>query len=131
MPIDSTLLDGIIYTEFSGEINYDMVIKQIEFIHSLKDKVDIQYELHDHTNTEGIKLSAADIRQIAAYSLKIKDIFQHSYLAVYAPNDFTFGIARMFESIFELEAHSLNVRIFRSKEDAIRFLKDKMGEHAH
>jgi hypothetical protein len=60
---------------------------------------------------------------------KTKDIFKLSFLAVYAPNDFTFGIARMFETFYEMEKHPINARIFRSKEAAVEFLKEKMNEH--
>jgi len=127
MSIRSTVKDGIIFTEFSGEINYDVAIQQTEFIMSLKDRIVNQYELHDHTHTERINFSSNDIRKIAAYSIKTKDIFQHSFLAIYAPNDFTFGIARMFEAFFKLEGHPIDAGIFRDKEEAIQFLKTKMS----
>ncbi len=32
MPIKATLRDGIIYQEVSGEIDYDMVIEQIDYM---------------------------------------------------------------------------------------------------
>ena len=131
MPIQSTIIDGIIYTELSGQINYDIVIKQIDFISSLKGKIVNRYEFHDHTNTESINLTADDISKIAAYSIKTKNIFQHSFLAIYAPNDFTFGIARMFAAFYELEEHTIHAEIFRSKEDAIQFLKNKMSKYGY
>ena len=129
MPIDSTIIDGIIYTELSGEINYESVIKHLDFILSLKDKVVVRYELHDHRNTESINLTTDDIHRIAVSSMKVQDIFQNSFLAVYAPDDFTFGIARMFEGFFEMEENPIEAGIFRKKEDAIRFLKAKMREY--
>jgi hypothetical protein len=129
MPIRSNIINGIIYTEISGEINHDSVIEQTDFILSLKDKIVNRYELHDHTNTTSINLSFEEIRNIAAYSEKTKDIFRISYLAVYAPNDVTFGIARMFETLFELKKHTINVSIFRNKEEAIAFLKAKKNEY--
>jgi len=122
MPIKSTIVDGIIYTEVSGEINYDQVIMQIDFIFTLKDKIVCRYELHDHSNTEGINLTVDDMKKIASYSTKAKNIFQHSFAAIYAPTDFTFGIARMFQTFYELEDHSITVNIFRDKEEAIQFL---------
>ncbi len=129
MPIKSTIMDGIIYTEISGEINYDDVIKQTDFIFSPKDKIDNKYELHDHTNTEGIKLSTDEIRKVVEYAKGKTQDFQQSFLAIYAPNDFTFGIARIFESFFEIKEISTNAKIFRDKEDAIQFLKSKMSKH--
>ena len=124
MPIKSTISDGIIYTEISGEINYDLVVKQIDFILSLKDKLVNRYELHDHTDTNLINISSDDIQKMAVASKTTRDIFKHSFLAVYAPTDYTFGIARMFMTFFELSEHTINVKIFRNKEEAIQFLKD-------
>jgi hypothetical protein len=129
MPIQSRLIDGIIYTEVSGEINYDLVVKQINFILSLKDKIVNRYELHDHTNTDSINLSFEEISSIATLSHKTKDIFQVSFLAVYAPNDVTFGIARMFETFYDLEEHTINASIFRNKEKAIKFLKTNQNKY--
>ena len=129
MPINTTILDGIIYTELSGEINLDAIITYSDFIFSLKDKLVNRYELHDHTNTKSINLSSEDISQIAAYSIKTESIFQHTVLAVYAPSDYTFGIARMFEMVFEVEDRSIYVEIFRNKEDALQFLISHMDKH--
>ena len=129
MPAKWTILDGIIYTELSGEVNYDMIMKYIDFISSLKGKIVNRYELHDHTNTTNINLSADDIRNIAEYSMKNNDIFDQFFLAIYAPNDLTFGMARMFESFYEIKNRKINSQIFRDKEDAIQFLKNKMSEY--
>ncbi len=125
MPIESTIIDGIIYTGLSGEVSYDMVTKYIDYISSLKDKLVCRYELHDHTNTESISLSSDDIQHIAEYSIKTQNIFQHSFLAIYAPNDFTFGIARMFQAFYDIQENPIAAQIFRSREVAIQFLQDK------
>ncbi len=122
MPIKSTIVDGIIYTEVSGEINYGQVIMQIDFIFTLKDKIVCRYELHDHSNTEGINLTTDDMRKIASYSTKVKNIFKHSFVAIYAPTDLTFGIASMFQTFYEIEEHTIIVEIFRDKEEAKQFL---------
>jgi hypothetical protein len=129
MPIKSTIKDEIIYTEFPDELNYDVIINHIDYIFSLKNKMVNQYELHDHTNTQKIHLSADDIGKIAQYSLKINGIFQKAFLAVYTPNDYTFGIARMFEAFYSMEGHSIHVKIFRDREDALEFLKDKKRKY--
>ena len=129
MPINTTILDGIIYTELSGEIDLDAIITYSDFIFSLKDKLVSRYELHDHTNTKSINLSSEDISQIAAYSIKTEGIFQHTVLAVYATGDYTFGIARMFEMVFEVEDRPITVEIFRNKEDALQFLISHMDKH--
>ena len=129
MTIESRLVDGIIYTELSGEIDYDSVMQQMDFILSLKDKILNRYELHDHTNTDSINLSFEEINDVAERSQRTKNIFQNSFLAVYAPNDLTFGIARMFKTFFDLEKHTMNVSIFRNKEEAIKFLQTNKNRY--
>jgi hypothetical protein len=129
MPIKSTIIDGIIYTELSGEIDFDTVIQQIDFISSLKNKIANRYELLDHTNITKMNISSDEIHRLAMYSKKTEDVFPISFAAVYAPNDLTFGKVRMFMSHYELAGHSINVSIFRNKEEAIQFLKHKKSEH--
>lgn len=126
MPIESTLRDGIIFTELSGEIDYEQVVKYIDFIASLKGKLPCRYELHDHTNTERLNFKADDVRSIAACSIKTKNIFKHSFLAIYAPNDFTFGIARMFQAFYDIDNNPIHAGIFKDKEDAMQFLEKHM-----
>jgi hypothetical protein len=129
MPIQSRLIDGIIYTEVSGEINYDLVVKQKNFILSLKDKIVNRYELHDHTNTDSINLSFEEISNISTHSPKTEDVFQVSFLAIYAPNEVTYGIARMFVALYELRGHTINVSIFKNKEEAVKFLKTNQNKY--
>lgn len=124
MSIKSTLLEGILYTKLEGDINKDVVIEYIDYIYTLKDKIDYRYELHDHTKTASINLSTDEMRNIAIYSKKTSDIFQHSYLSIYAPSDFTYGIARMFKSFYEIQKHQINAEIFRNRNDAIQYLKN-------
>ncbi len=57
-----------------------------------------------------------------------KNIFEKSFLAVFAPTDNTFGIARMFETFYELEGYSMSVKIFRNKEQALQFLMENQSK---
>lgn len=75
MPIQTMIKAGISYIEITGIIDYDIVIKQIDYTYSLKDKIVNRYELHDHTNTEELDLSADDISKIAVYGNKTKKYF--------------------------------------------------------
>ena len=130
MPIKTKIREGIIYTELSGEISYDVIIDYIDFIGSLKGEIDCRYELHDHTNTASLKLSTDDIRNITSYAIKTNDIFQQSFLAIYAPNDITYGMARMFGAFYEMENRRIHAEIFRNRENAIHYLNEKMNGHA-
>jgi hypothetical protein len=82
MPIQSKIINGIVYTEISGELNYDLVIQHIDFIVSLKDKIDNHYELHDFTNIKRINLSSDDMASIASYAMPTANTFQHACIAI-------------------------------------------------
>ena len=45
MPVKSRVSEGIVYTEITGEIDFDVVLQQCDFIASLKDEVKNHYEL--------------------------------------------------------------------------------------
>lgn len=130
MPIKSTITDGIIYTEISGDLNFNLVIQHIDFIVSSKDKIADHYELHDFTSVKRIDLSADDMGRIASYSKQTAHTFQNSCVAIYANNDFVYGMARMFKTFFELDEHPAIIRIFRNKENANQFLRNKRKECA-
>ena len=130
MPINTTITDGIVYTDISGELNLELVLQHIDLIVSMGSKLTNHYELHDFTNVEGIRLSSDDMARIASYAVEKTYPFQHSYIAIYANNEFTFGMARMFEIFFELANHPTIIQIFKDKKDAIQFLKDEMDRNA-
>ena len=85
--------------------------------------------LLDHTNITDLNISTDEILRLAEYSKKTEDVFPISFVAAYVPNDLTFGKVRMFMTHYELQEHSINVSVFRDKEEAIQFLKDKKSEH--
>ncbi len=129
MPISSKIVDGIIYTEISGELDFPLVIQHIDFIVSCKDRLENHYELHDFTNVKRINLSPNDMAKVASYGIQTESAFEHSYIAVYAKDDFTFGMARMFKTNLELSKNPTIVKIFRNKEDAIQFLINEMSKN--
>lgn len=126
MVINSRIDRGIIYTEIVGVLTYDLCVQHIDFIYGLRGKIDSQYELHDFSQVESIELSGDDMSGIVTYAQKAKNIFRNSYLAIYANSDLTFGLARMFETYLDIGENPTIIKIFRNKEDAIRFLNDAM-----
>ena len=126
MPISLKIVEGIIYTEISGDLDLPLVIEHIDFIVSCKDKLQNHYELHDFTNVKRINLSSDDMGKIASYGMRAANAFEHSCIAVYANTDLTFGMARMFEISLELSKNPTTVKIFRNKENAIQFLRNEM-----
>lgn len=131
MPIETTLVDGFIHTRLSGDIDDDMVAGHLDFLLSLRDETANIFEFHDHSDSSVVNLSADKIQGIAEKAKVLNDAFQHNVLAVFAPNDYVLGMARMFEAFFEISEINIDARFFGNREDAIRFLKDKINELGH
>lgn len=129
MSIKSSISGGIIYVEISETLKIADCLQHVKFLLNLKDKIKNRYELIDHTNTKNIDLSGEDFQTIFKYALPIKDIFEHSYVAIYCNHDLNFGLSRMFESYHQLSQHSSIVDIFIKKEKAIEFLANAMERH--
>ncbi len=129
MPIRSKILEGIIYTEISGELNSPLVIQHIDFIVSCKDKLENHYELHDFTNVKRINISSDEMGRITSYGMQTANVFKHSYIAIYANTDLAFGMARMFEISMELSKNPTIIKIFRKKDNAIQFLRNEMKKN--
>lgn len=129
MPIESSIRNGMVCTELMGEINYDITCQHIDFIASLKPRIQILYELTDFTNVTGVNLTDDDMQKIGYYLEQSKGTYPHSYIAYYVVNDFQFGMARMFQIHMELADHPMVIQVFRDKEEALQFLKDAMKKH--
>lgn len=129
MPIKSTIKDGMIFTEITGEINYNNTCQQIDFIASLKTKIKNLYELSDFTKVTNINLTADDLDNIASYLEKSKGTYPHSFVAYYVVNEFQYGMARMFQTHIELNDQPIVIKIFKDKEKALLFLKQSMERH--
>lgn len=123
------LNDGIVYTEIIGEIKYDIICQQIDFIASLKNKMKNHYEFSDFTNVTGIHLSINDMERIAHYLEKSGSTYPHPHIAYYVVNDFQFGMARMFQTHVEFAEHPVVIRVFRNRDKALQFLKSAMKRY--
>lgn len=124
MPIRSTLKNGIVYTEITGEISYEITCQQIDYIVSLKSKIKNHYEFSDLTKVVGVDLTGDDMEKIAHYLEKSKGLYPHTYVAYFVANDFQYGMARMFETHMELADHPMKIGVFSEKEEALQFLNN-------
>jgi hypothetical protein len=77
-------------------------------------------QIADFTQFTQFDLSSEDIRQMAERSL----FSPHSRRAFIVPNDFAFGLARMFEILRDL-AGEKGIRVCRSLEEALDWVLSK------
>lgn len=75
--------------------------------------------------TEIVGATAANIQALASLAVRSDDPARPSRLAIIARDDLHFGLARMYESYRSLlPGHSRQVGIFRTRDEALRWLSD-------
>ena len=86
-------------------------------------EVDGYDELVDMSDVERIVLPSINrVRELVSASANM-DKPSKSRFAIVAPNDYAFGLARMFQAYRELDVRSTKrVAVFRCMEDALAFL---------
>ncbi len=121
MPGEIEIIEGIIHTKLTGELNFDAILAHLNELLELEGQVDDHYEFMDLAEVESINLSSEDITQFSKIGKQVGDTYNKSILAIYAPSNLAFGIGRMFEIISE-SIHVTQVEVFRKRDDALEFL---------
>ena len=129
MPIKCTLKDGIVHTEISGELTFEVARSHMEHLVSLKDRIRNLYEIEDLNAVTKVSFSADDFHRMVRVATKPQQTYEHEFLAYYAETDFAFGMARMAQIYFELSGHPMHIEIFKDRDEAIRFLKEKKARY--
>ncbi|HMA43044.1 MAG TPA: hypothetical protein VKO86_03460 [Gemmatimonadales bacterium] len=82
-------------------------------------------ELIDMTNVQRIDLRSVDhVKQLAELAASMDPVAVQSKFAIVAPDDYAFGLGRMYESYRRLEGRSTKrVGVFRSMAEARAFLE--------
>ena len=126
--IDATVKDGIIYTEIEGELIYDMVVYQIDYIVGLRDQIEHHFEFSDLSKVTGINLSSTEMDNLGKHALATQNTFERTFAVYYAPNDFTFGMGRMFQTFFGLNKHRMVIEISKDRDEAIRWIIERQAQ---
>jgi hypothetical protein len=81
-------------------------------------------ELVDVSQVERIELPSPErVKELAKFSARMDPRSSSSRLAVVAPSEFAFGLARMYEAYRNLDDRSTKmVSVFRSMDEALAFL---------
>jgi len=81
-------------------------------------------ELMDMTDVKGIVPPSVErVRHLASVAAEMESSSSHSKFAIVAPTDIAFGLGRMFQAFRESQGEGTrNVRVFRTKDEAMVFL---------
>ena len=126
MPITFTVNDeyGYFFSKYSGQLSLeDIVLAHEAFFKSgqWNPTLNALVDLYDADFTES---SNQTIRKLAQYFESILHAHKANNLksAIYAPQDFPYGLARVYEAMTALAPWS--VRVFRDLQEAKAWLKD-------
>jgi hypothetical protein len=84
--------------------------------------------LFDHSDLDSGPLTVNDVRGIADACLDFREEFGSSRLALLLRRDLEFGLARMW-GVFMEGRWDATVGIFRSRDDAVKWLRETGGKH--
>ena len=85
----------------------------------------IRYALVDFTHIEGVSISPADIRKKAILDGGAASIVPNTVVALVAPEDLTFGLARVWDAY--VDGLSWETMVFRSVAEAESWIEERVG----
>lgn len=129
MGIRSERHGKIVYTIVTGAFDHQSAMAHIDFLCANKGNVEFLFEFHDYSNIDIHLLSEAELISISKYAKKVSQVYKKSFVAVYAPDDISFGIARQYRANAEMQGNKTIVTIFRVKAEALQCLEDQIKEH--
>lgn len=104
---------GITFVRFDGVAGYQDAIDAAIEVEGLENNGLRMWDL-----SHGVDVSAADVRRLAEHARN--NLSHPSKVAIYAPEDHLFGVARMHE-VFR-EHPDVDYRVFRQEEAAVSWL---------
>lgn len=116
---------GIFFTTVTGTFDCQSAIEHLDFLCTHKGRTENLYEFHDYSNIEKNLLSQQELIDIAEYAKKIGTVYKRSFVAVYAPGDLAFGMARQYQANAAMRDNKTLVEIYRDKNQAIQSLVEK------
>ena len=95
----------------------------IDAIKNLYDKEPTPNHLWDFTEAETSKLTGEQVRTLASYAKSYAPSRIGGRTAIVTTNEATFGIARMYEVFAETTGQKVEIMVFRSLNEAMRWLE--------
>ena len=126
MPIKIEIIDNkYLLGCYSGKINPDVIVN----VRTEVDKDDrikvTKHHLIDLTNITQVDLSSKDIKAVAVLNKIFIQKLQNVAVAIVAPTDLTFGLARMWEAYVGCEG--IETFITRNRDSAEEWINEKIN----
>jgi len=131
MPYSTEVIDGgkgILHVGRDTVSGEDLLISANHVLNMVKEGLSPTYALADLSEVVELSISAEEIMLNASINTEISKYVPRVIVAIVAPQDHVYGIARMWEAYAEETGWA--TRVFRNKSEALEWINDThIGEH--
>ena len=110
-----------ILTLDSGETTFEEIAAAVK---NLYEKAPTKNVLWDASKGSVANLTKEHIENLASFSPRFGSLRKGGKTALYSPGDTAFGLSRMFEIIGNIRDVPIQIKVFRDKGEAIKWLDD-------
>ena len=131
MPVEIKYLDDGLGVSFIGEgiVTGEDIISSNKQIFSSEEKmIKNKYGLIDYSSVTKLEVSKSEVEIIASQDKKASEYISDGVVAVVAKDDLAYGVTRMWEIIVECTGIQWETMVFRAREDAEAWIKEKVKE---
>ena len=111
--------------KYAGVIDSDMLHKFHEELYRYADNKIATYQLVDLSDVKDLNITSDDVQVTAYNDINYFEKLEKIFVAVFAPNNLSFGMARMWKSYSE--SPYLETYVFRDIDTAKNWIYDKKG----
>ena len=125
--LNVSLIDNLIYIRVSGVYSDEVALKLIQYLDELIERIpDSHIRVWDGRGIpkDAYLLSTKCIQQVASWSKGINDKRPGSVVYMVAPNDVSYGMTRMYQTMSNLEENG--VIVLRSIEELPPAIREKL-----
>jgi hypothetical protein len=131
MPIEINYLDGERGVLFigAGKVTGEEIITSNRQVFSSEEKMKkVKYGLIDYSKITQFEVSTVEVESIISQEKKASEYIADGVLAIVAKKNVAFGINRMWESIAEYRGLQWETMVFRHREDAEVWIRQKVNQ---
>ena len=114
-----------IHTLDAGETTFEEVAAAVK---TLYEEAPTKNVLWDASNGSVANLTKEHIEKLASFSPRFGNLRKGGKTALYSPGDEAFGLSRMFEIIGNLRDVPIQIKVFRDRSEAIKWLEEDCTE---
>ena len=117
--------DGYLIAKYIGKITDDELLNSYKAYFENKAWIPLSKEIVDLSELDSTTVTNNGMRRLARYIENIlteREITAY-HTAIYAPNDLTFGLSRIYDVMTDKSPES--VMVFRQLSDAVSWLKER------